>query len=112
MNSEYARSGNLPVPTKAPRASAAIRCQGFVIAAQTTISSSTVDGHRFAIDWATDVGQLAALEPTLQEVAARASQLAVGYNEPRNAKLMGHLEPISEFEVVDHYEAMFDDGAR
>src|SRR4051794_18017212 len=98
MNSEYARKGNLPVPTKAPRASFAIRCQGFVIAAQITLRSSAVDGPRFAIDWATDVGQLAALEPTLSEVAARARQLAVGYNEPRNAKLMGHLEPISELE--------------
>jgi RimJ/RimL family protein N-acetyltransferase len=71
-----------------------------------------VDTPAFAIDWDTDVGHLAALEPTLKEVAARASQLAAGYNEPRNAKLMGHEEPISEFEVVDHYEAMFQDGAR
>lgn len=71
-----------------------------------------MDGPGFAIDWATDVGQLAAIEPTLKEVAARASQLAAGYNEPRNAKLMGHEDPISEFEVVDHYEAMFQEGAR
>ncbi|MDB4959533.1 MAG: protein N-acetyltransferase, RimJ/RimL family [Myxococcales bacterium] len=71
-----------------------------------------MDDPRFAIDWTSDVGQLAALEPKLQEVAARASQLAAGYNEPRNAKLMGHEHPISEFEVVDHYEAMFEEGAR
>lgn len=71
-----------------------------------------MDAPRFAIDWPTDVGHLAALEPTLKEVAARSGQLAAGYNEPRNAKLMGHAEPISETEVVDHYEAMFQDGAR
>ena len=67
---------------------------------------------RFAIDWATGAGQLAAFEPTLREVSARAAILAAGYNEPRNAELMGHTDPISELEVVDHYEAQLREGAR
>jgi RimJ/RimL family protein N-acetyltransferase len=67
---------------------------------------------RFAIDWSTAAGELAALEPTLAEVAARAALLAAGYNEPRNAELMGHGDPIGELEVVDHYEAMLREGNR
>jgi RimJ/RimL family protein N-acetyltransferase len=66
----------------------------------------------YRVDWATSAGALLAVEPRLDEVAAHARELAAGYNEPRNAALMGHHEPISETEVVDHYEAMLDAGAR
>ena len=66
----------------------------------------------FRIDWHTDVGHLEAIEPTLIEVTAHAAQLAAGYNDPRNAELMGHTEPISEDEVVDHYDASMEDGVR
>jgi len=71
-----------------------------------------VDASRFRIDWASDVGQLAAIEPELAEVAAHAEALAAGYNEPANAALMGHGEPIAPSEVIDHYEDMFGEGAR
>ena len=71
-----------------------------------------VEAPGFRIDWASDVGALAAIEPTLADIARHADELAAGYNEPANAKLMGHAEHISETEVVDHYEAMLDDGAR
>jgi RimJ/RimL family protein N-acetyltransferase len=64
------------------------------------------------IEWTTDVGQLAAIEPQLSDVAAYAGVLAAGYNEPENARLMGHVEPFSEADVVDHYESMRDEGAR
>jgi RimJ/RimL family protein N-acetyltransferase len=66
----------------------------------------------FRIEWTTDVGELLAIEPQLAEVAAHASELAAGYNEPENARLMGHVEPFSETDVVEHYESMLDDGAR
>ena len=70
-------------------------------------------GSRFAIDWTTASGQqLAALEPTLAEVSVRAAALAAGYNEPTNARLMGHRDRISELEVVEHYEAQLGSGAR
>lgn len=62
----------------------------------------------FRIEWA----NLAAIEPTLAEVAAYSDALAVGYNEPENARLMGHAEPLEPSEVVDHYEEMAEEGAR
>jgi RimJ/RimL family protein N-acetyltransferase len=66
----------------------------------------------FRIEWRTDVGELVALEPQLTDVAAHAVELAAGYNEPENARLMGHVEPFSGPEVVEHYESMLDEGAR
>ena len=71
-----------------------------------------VDTVRFAIDWATEVGHLAAREPAPLEVASRATELSLGYNDPLNAHLLGHDEPISADEVIEHYAAMFDEGAR
>lgn len=64
------------------------------------------------IDWQTDAGQLAAIEPTLAEVATHAAQLAGGYNDPRNAELMGHEEALSPDDVVDHYEESMEEGVR
>jgi RimJ/RimL family protein N-acetyltransferase len=66
----------------------------------------------FRIEWTTDVGELLAIEPKLAEVEAHAAELAAGYNEPENARLMGHVEPFSENEVLEHYESMLDEGAR
>jgi RimJ/RimL family protein N-acetyltransferase len=67
---------------------------------------------RVRIEWTTDVGHLVAIEPQLADVAAHAVELAAGYNEPENARLMGHLNTFSAEEVVDHYRAMLDEGAR
>lgn len=64
----------------------------------------------FRIDWQTE--GLWAIEPALDEVRAHAGELAVGYNEPRNASLMGHTDSISPDEVVEHYADMADEGAR
>ncbi|MEO7092387.1 MAG: GNAT family protein [Polyangiales bacterium] len=64
------------------------------------------------IDWTTDVGHLAAIEPSLEEVTAHADRLAEGYNDPRNAALMGHTEPLSRDEVIDHYDASMESGTR
>jgi len=63
----------------------------------------------FRIDWHTE--GLAAIEPTLDEVRVHAAALAVGYNEPRNASLMGHTASLSPDEVIDHYADMADEGA-
>lgn len=63
----------------------------------------------FRIDWQTE--GLAAIEPTLDDVRTHAAALAVGYNEPRNATLMGHTAAMSPDEVVDHYADMADEGA-
>ena len=64
------------------------------------------------IDWTTDVGQLVAFEATVDDVALHADELARGYNHPSNAELMGHAEPISPDEVVEHYTEMIGEGAR
>lgn len=66
----------------------------------------------FCIEWTTDVGELVAVEARLPDVAAHAVELAAGYNEPQNAGFMGHVEPFSETEVLDHYKSMLDEGAR
>lgn len=66
----------------------------------------------FRIDWQTDAGALAAIEPTPDEVRGRAAELAVAYNEPRNAALMGHTAPFTAGDVIDHYADMAEDGAR
>jgi RimJ/RimL family protein N-acetyltransferase len=62
----------------------------------------------FRIDW----NELAAIEPTSDEVRVHAGALASGYNEPANAALMGHAEEMSADEVVEHYEDMTGEGAR
>ena len=64
------------------------------------------------IEWTTDVGELTAAEPQLNDLAAHAQELAAGYNEPENARLMGHVEPFSEADVIDHYQSMWRDGGR
>ena len=67
---------------------------------------------RFRIDWTTDAGQLAAIEPTLDEVSAHAAALAAGYNHPANAELMGHTEPLEPDEVVESYAELIEEGGR
>lgn len=64
------------------------------------------------IEWSTTAGQLAAVEPSLDEVARHAGALAAGYNDPANAPLMGHKDEISPEDVVGVYADMFDEGAR
>lgn len=67
---------------------------------------------RFRIDWHTEVGELSAIEPTPEEVVAHAPALVAGYNEPANARLMGHADEMTADEVIDHYEDMAEEGAR
>jgi RimJ/RimL family protein N-acetyltransferase len=54
---------------------------------------------------------LVAVEPTLDEVRAHAGALAVGYNEPRNATMMGHTAEMLPDEIVEHYAEMAERGA-
>jgi len=66
----------------------------------------------YRIDWTSDAGQLSAFEPTLGEVANHADALSRGYNEPRNAELMGHTEAIGPDEVVELFEEAAEEGVR
>ena len=63
---------------------------------------------QYRIDW----GDLLAFEPTTAEVAAHSATLAIGYNAPENAKLMGHAEELDADEVAAHYADMAEEGAR
>jgi RimJ/RimL family protein N-acetyltransferase len=73
---------------------------------------AVLDVPALRIEWTTDAGLLVALEPTRAEVRAHAVALAEGYNEPQNARLMGHTTEMSPADVIEHYDDMADDGAR
>jgi len=62
--------------------------------------------------WVTDAGELRLVEPAVAEVAAHATQLAAAYNEPGNARLMGHDELLTPEDVVEHYRTVIEDGGR
>lgn len=64
------------------------------------------------VDWATELGELSAIEANLPDVERHADALADGYNDPRNAALMGHGEAISPAEVVASYADRIAEGAR
>jgi RimJ/RimL family protein N-acetyltransferase len=65
---------------------------------------------RFRIDWVTP--NLHAYEPTLEELETYAPALAAAWNDPQNARLMGHGDSFDEEDVVDHYEAIQAGGGR
>jgi RimJ/RimL family protein N-acetyltransferase len=65
---------------------------------------------RYRIDWATDAGQLTAIEPTPAEIATHADELARGYNDPANAALMGHVDDLDADEVIDSYAELIGHG--
>ena len=64
------------------------------------------------IHWAIDGLVLSAIEPTDAELAAAADRLAVAYNDPRNAALLGHTEALDAADVLEHYAELAEDGAR
>ena len=70
-----------------------------------------MDEADFVIEWDGADDRLVAIEPTPDEVARHAPELAVAYNHPANAALMGHTDVISEEEIVEHYADMAEDGA-
>jgi len=63
---------------------------------------------RYILEW----NELVAIEPTPAEIGEHAAALSVGYNEPRNAELMGHTAAISAAEVVDSYTDSIAAGMR
>ena len=67
--------------------------------------------RRAVIDWMTPSGRLQAIEPELAEVESHVSALATAYNDPHNAPLLGHGEPLSHQDVLDHYQSMLQHGA-
>jgi RimJ/RimL family protein N-acetyltransferase len=64
------------------------------------------------IDWTQDDVSYAAVEASLDDVRVHAAALARAYNDPRNAALMGHDEPQTPDDVVEHYAELLAEGAR
>lgn len=62
------------------------------------------------IDWHTE--GLVAFEPSLDDVREHADALVAGYNDPRNAPLMGHTAAMTAEDVLEHYGDMAEEGAR
>jgi RimJ/RimL family protein N-acetyltransferase len=65
----------------------------------------------YRIDWSTPHGELMAYEPRLDEVVEHVRVLAVAYNDPHNAPLLGHTQVLAESEVLDHYESLLGQEA-
>ena len=67
---------------------------------------------RYRITWSLPgpAGPLLAIEPRTDELARHAAVLAVAYNDPHNAPLLGHTERMSERDVIAHYGAVFREG--
>jgi RimJ/RimL family protein N-acetyltransferase len=63
---------------------------------------------RYILEW----NELVAVEPTPDEIVLHAPALSAGYNEPRNAELMGHTAEISPAEVSDSYADGIASGMR
>lgn len=70
-----------------------------------------MDEADFVIEWQGHDDRLVAIEPTPDEVARHAPALAIAYNHPANAVLMGHTEELSEEDIVEHYATMEAEGA-
>ena len=62
--------------------------------------------HPLRITW----GDLSAVEASPADVAPHAAQLALAYNEPKNASLLGHTEELTTDDVVAHYAELAAGG--
>lgn len=67
---------------------------------------------RVRLAWTVAGLELEAIEPTAGEVAAVAADLAEAYNDPANATLLGHVETMTQGDVIEHYADLADAGAR
>jgi len=64
----------------------------------------------YQLTWNTAGGELVAIEPRADEVVRHAAALAVAYNDPHNAPLLGHTELVGADDVVTHYSGVAGAG--
>lgn len=57
------------------------------------------------VEW----NDLSAVEATADDVREHAATFAAAYNDPKNAALLGHTEPLDEDDVLEHYVNMIAD---
>jgi RimJ/RimL family protein N-acetyltransferase len=65
---------------------------------------------RYHLEWSTPVGALTVIEPSLEEVEPLVGRLVAAYNEPGNARLLGHTVELTGEDVLDHYRALAEGG--
>jgi RimJ/RimL family protein N-acetyltransferase len=63
---------------------------------------------RARVEW----GTLVMREPNPADVERYADALALAYNHPRNAPLLGHEDEIGRDEVIEHYADLAEDEGR
>lgn len=68
--------------------------------------------ERVRLSWSVAGLELVALEPSVGEVAAVADELALAYNDPANATLLGHVDELTAADVIESYADLADGGAR
>ena len=57
------------------------------------------------------MGELAAVEPNLDDVLPHVAALTAAYNDPANAQMLGHTALLVQSDVMDHYESLLGQGA-
>lgn len=65
---------------------------------------------RYHLEWSTPAGALAVIEPSIEEVVPLVDRLVAAYNEPVNARLLGHTVELAGEDVLDHYRALAEGG--
>ena len=73
---------------------------------------SAMARERFRVEHQSPVGVLSAVEPTLAEVRAAASQLSEYYNDDHNSSMMAHEERLSPEDAIEFFEETTADGGR
>jgi len=64
------------------------------------------------IEWTHEGLTYIAIEASIEDVRTHADALALAYNDPKNASLLGHDEPHTADDVVDHYADLLAEGGR
>ena len=67
---------------------------------------------RARLSWHVGGHALLAVEPSVGELADHAPALAAAYNDPANATLLGHVDELTQSDVIESYADLADDGAR
>ncbi|MDQ3364855.1 MAG: GNAT family N-acetyltransferase [Myxococcota bacterium] len=65
-----------------------------------------MSGAGFGAAWATPAGRLTVVAAGPADVAVHAPALAAAYNDPHNARLLGHTAVLTEADVVEHYATL------
>jgi len=71
-----------------------------------------MSARRLRAEWPGADGAIAAVEPSESDVRGRAAELAAAYNDAHNRAMMANTIDFAEGDVLSHYAAMAEEGAR